>query len=86
MLVSLLKELAIAAGTAAARQLVKIVRRKADDGWVDVTVTEPPPQPLTWKDVEHIRAQERASIEASKRAAVDRKATTVRPGKPDKLP
>lgn len=56
----LLSELAIVAGRAAVDELVKLIRRKPRES--------EPPHPLTYRDVEHIRAQEHASIEASKRA------------------
>jgi hypothetical protein len=71
MLGSLLKDLAIAAGRAAAERLVKLIRREVR------ARPSSPSQPLTFKDVEHIRAQERASIEASKKAA----AAKPKPGK-----
>ncbi len=97
-MVGLLKELAVALGRAAVGQIAKVVRRKADD-WIDVPVSEPP-HPLSRADVNHIRAQEQASIAAAKHAAgkqhdpgpcplcqaVDRTASTVRPGKSGKLP
>ena len=76
----------VAVGEFAVEQLVGLVRRATRKGSrdslpeVDVAVSEPP-QPLTFKDVERIRAQERASIEASKAAM--RSAATP---KPDTLP
>ncbi len=63
---SLLHELAIAAGTAAAKKLISWLRGKPP---------APDPgesTPLTHALVEHNRQQERASIEASKRAEAER--------------
>jgi hypothetical protein len=54
---SVLKELALEAGKGAVQAIARLVRRRPKE----------PPHP-TWKDVEHMRAQERASIEASKKA------------------
>jgi hypothetical protein len=63
---ALLKELAVVAGRAAVDQVVKqvgkLLRREQRES--------EPSQPLTYRDVEHIRAQERSSIEASKRKPV----------------
>ncbi len=56
-MIAFLKELAVAAGTAAVRELVKLIAPKPEP--------EPPggelPHP-TWKDVEHMRAQERSAV------------------------
>jgi hypothetical protein len=78
---SIIKELLIAGGTAAAKAIVRALRGKAEDGWVDVKVTDPP-QPLSHKDVEH---QQRQIADATSHGTVqgpDRNATTVRPGRP----
>jgi hypothetical protein len=76
----LLKELVREAVTAAATAVVSAV--------VDLVRGKPPAQPdpdeshpLTHRDVEHIRAQERASIEASKRAAITTRPPRAKPGK-----
>lgn len=80
-MIAVLKQLAIAAGTAAVEALVGLIRGRRRDTLpeVDVHVSEPPHP--TFKDVEHRRAQERASILASKAAedSAKRTATTARP-------
>lgn len=96
-MLSLLKELATAAGAAAVKALVKLIGRAPSDGWVDVALSEPPPQPLSHKDVERQQAQIRSATEphdpalcdlcadgkcSGRGPPVDRRATTVRPGRP----
>jgi hypothetical protein len=80
-MLAVFKQFAIAAGTAAVEGLVNLVRGKRRDSLpeVDVTVSEPPHP--GFKDIEHQRAQERASILASKaaEASAARNATTARP-------
>lgn len=73
-LAALLKDLAIAAGTAAAKQVVRAVR-----AWVSPAPDPGESTPLTHAAVEHNRRQERAAIEASKRAEAERAAAA--PGK-----
>lgn len=67
MLPALLKELAITGGRAAVEALAKLIRRKARDGWVDVKVTDPPPQPLSHRDVERQQAQIRSATASASR-------------------
>jgi len=73
---ALLIELGRAVVTAAVDRVVELVRGKP---------SPPPapsdPSPKTYRDVEHIRAQERASIEASKRAAITTRPPRPKPGK-----
>jgi hypothetical protein len=66
--IAILKQFAVAAGTAAVEAIVNLVRGKRRDSLpeVDVTVSEPPHP--GFKDIEHQRAQERASIALSKAA------------------
>jgi len=65
---SVLKDLAVAGGTAAVEAIVGLIRGKPRDTLpsVDVTVSEPPHPGFV--DIEHQRAQERASIALSKAA------------------
>lgn len=79
---SLLKDLAIAAGRGAFEAIVRLVRGKQRESLpeVDVHVTEPPHPRFT--DLEHQRAQERSSIAASKADEAKRSATTARPPRP----
>lgn len=85
---SLLKDLALAAGRGIVEALVRLVRREQRESLpeVDVHVTEPPHPRFT--DLEHQRAQERSSIAASKADEAKRSATTTRPPrrKPGTLP
>lgn len=80
-MIAFVKQLAIAAGTAAVEAIVGLIRGKPRDTLpsVDVTVSEPPHPGFV--DIEHQRAQERASIALSKAAAesAKRNATTPRP-------
>jgi len=71
---TILKELAVAGGRAAVDAIAKLIRGKARDEWVDVKVTDPPPQPLSHRDVEHQQAQIRSAT-----TPVDRNAITPRP-------
>jgi hypothetical protein len=64
MVLPLLKQLAIAAVGAAVDKLVKLISSKADDE----TPVDVESSPLPYKAIEHQRAQERASIAASKAA------------------
>lgn len=57
-IVVLLKELVAAGVRAGVESVAKLLLKQRE---------APPPHP-TWKDVEHRRAQERASIEAGKKA------------------
>lgn len=73
-LVELARQLAIAAGRAAADRLVSAVRRR-----VESPADEAPPQPLPYSAVEHQRAQERSAVEASRVAAAARAAAAATP-------
>lgn len=66
-LAALAKELALSAGRAAAERIAGLVRRGVEG-------EDDPPQPLSHRHVEHIQAQQRASIEASKKAAREKAA------------
>lgn len=91
LIASIIGQLIATGAELLAKQLARLVtRRRHSLPEVDVPVSEPP-QPLTYKDVEHIRRQEAESIAASKRAAaaqppVDRNAITVGAPKAGKLP
>jgi hypothetical protein len=93
---TIVKELLIAGGRAAATAIARALRGKARDEWVDVKVTDPP-QPLSHKDVAHQQAQIRSATEPHDPAMCDRcaegvcsgfgppvnrNASTVRPGRP----
>lgn len=92
---TIVKELLVAGGRAAAGAIARALKGKAAD-WVDVKVTDPP-QPLSHKDVQHQQAQIRSATEPHDPALcdlcadgkcsgwgppVDRRASTVRPGRP----
>jgi hypothetical protein len=88
LIASFVGKLIAAGAELIANQVVRLVKRRSRDTLpsVDVTVTEPP-VPLTYKDVEHQRAQAAASVAASKAAEAEkRNATTVGPPKAGKLP
>lgn len=59
-MIAFLKELAVAAGTAAVRELVKLIAPKPEPE-PDTLPGGELPHP-TWKDVEHMRAQERSAV------------------------
>lgn len=93
---TILKELLITGGRAAAGAIARAIGRKLPDGWVDVKVTDPP-QPLSHKDVARQQAQIRSATQPHDPALCDRcsdgvcsgfgppvnrNASTVRPGRP----
>jgi hypothetical protein len=60
-MIPVLTRLVVAVGTAAVDALVDLVQRKTRKRDT-VPVQGPEPPHVTWKDVEHIREQERSSI------------------------